>query len=182
MERNEHMKSTHKITKLVIAIILIASLTTVIFAADSGSITVENPKTGENYTAYLIFDVIYNSDKSAYSYTIAADSQWLATVQAYSGVTLSDLVTDGDGNSFYIVTENENFSAAVFSKTLKENLEGKRGIALTASGGKATATGLSLGYYFVSSSNGALCNLTTTQPDAKIYDKNDVPFEKSADD
>ena len=166
----------------LVALVLLASMTGKVFAAGNGSITIENPKAGETYQAHLIFDVVYNSDKSAYSYTIASDSQWLTVVQSYAGVTLSDVVTDGDGNSFYIITKNDTFSAAAFSKTLQSALEGKSGINLTVSNGKATVTGLDLGYYFVSGTNGALCNLTTTQPDATIYDKNDVPFEKSADD
>ena len=161
---------------------LTVTLSVTAFAAGGGSITVENPKDGETYTAYLIFDVVYNEDQSAYSYTIAADSQWLAAVQGYAGVTLSDAVTDGDGNTFYIVTKNDSFSAAAFAKALQDALEGKRGIELSLADGKASATGLDLGYYFVSSTNGALCNLTTTNPAATIYDKNDVPFEKTADD
>ena len=161
---------------------LTVTLTVTAFAAGGGSITVENPKEGETYTAYRIFAVKYNEDKTAYSYTIAADSQWLAVVQGYAGVTLSDAVTDGDGNTFYIVTKNDDFSAAAFAKTLQGAMEGKTGVELTAAGGKVAVTGLELGYYFVSSTNGALCNLTTTNPDATIFDKNDVPFEKTADD
>ena len=161
---------------------LTVTLSVTAFAAGGGSITVENPKDGETYTAYRIFDVVYNEDQSAYSYTIAADSQWLAAVQGYAGVTLSDAVTDGDGNTFYIVTKNDSFSAAAFAKALQDALDGKRGIELAVADGKASATGLDLGYYFVSSTNGALCNLTTTNPAATIYDKNDVPFEKTADD
>ena len=176
------MKPIRRFFAIFLALMLITALTTTAFAADSGSITVENPKEGEAYTAYLIFDVVYNTEKSAYSYTIAADSPWLSTVQSYEGVTLSDVVTDGDGNAFYIVTKNDDFSAAEFANTLQGALDGKNGIALTITDGKATATGLELGYYFVSSTNGALCNLTTTNPDATIYDKNDVPFEKTTND
>lgn len=176
------MKAIRKTIGLLLVLVMAASLATTAFAAGGGSITVENPKAGETYTAYLIFDVVYNEDQSAYSYTIAADSQWLGTVQAYPGITLRDPVTDGDGNSFYIVTKNDDFSAAAFAKALQDGLEGKTGVALTLADGKASVTGLDLGYYFVSSTNGALCNLTTTQPDATIYDKNDVPFEKTADD
>jgi len=163
-------------------LMLTMALAITVFAAGSGSITVENPKDGETYTAYLIFDVVYNEDKSAYSYTIASDSQWLTTVQGYAGVTLSDAVTDADGNTFYIVTKNDAFSAAAFANVLKAAGQGMTGTELVIRNGKASATGLDLGYYFVSSTNGALCNLTTTQPDATIFDKNDVPFEKSADD
>jgi len=176
------MKSARKTIGLIMALIMTVSLTLTVFAAESGSITVENPREGEKYTAYLIFDVVYNEGQSAYTYTIAPDSQWLETVQGYAGITLSDAVTDGDGNTFHIVTKNESFSAAAFANILQAAMDGKSGIELTNVGGKASATGLDLGYYFVSSSNGALCNLTTTHPDATIYDKNDVPFEKTADD
>ena len=176
------MKAIRKTIGLLMVLALTVTLTVTAFAAGGGSITVENPKEGETYTAYRIFDVKYNEDKTAYSYTIAADSQWLAVVQGYAGVTLSDAVTDGDGNTIYIVTKNADFSAAAFAKTLQGAMEGKTGVELTAAGGKVAVTGLELGYYFVSSTNGALCNLTTTNPDATIFDKNDVPFEKTADD
>ena len=176
------MKSIRRITALAVILLLTMAMTITVFAADSGSITVENPRDGETYTAYLIFDVIYNADKSAYSYTIASDSQWLSTVQGYAGVTLSEAVTDAEGNTFYIVTENDAFSAAAFANALKAAREGMTGKSLETKNGKASATGLDLGYYFVSGTNGALCNLTTTQPNATIFDKNDVPFEKEADD
>ena len=45
---------------------------------------------------------------------------------------------------------------------------------------KASATVDELGYYFVTSTSGALCNLTTTDPEVIIHDKTDVPFEKTA--
>ena len=176
------MKPIRRIFASLLALMLLIALSTTAFAAEGGSITVENPNDGETYTAYLIFDVVYNTDQSAYSYTIAADSQWLTTVQGYAGVTLSDAVTDGNGNTYHIVTKNDSFSAAEFAKVLQNAMTGKAGIELTVSGGKASASGLDLGYYFVSSTNGALCNLTTTEPDALIYDKNDIPFDKTADD
>lgn len=176
------MKTIRKIFASIMMLSLLLACTTTALAAGGGSITVENPKDGETYTAYLIFDVVYNEDRSAYSYTIASDSQWLPVVEAYAGVTLSDAVTDGDGNVFYIVTKNDDFSAAAFAKKLQAALSEKTGIPLAPADGKVSVTGLDLGYYFVSSTNGALCNLTTTQPDATIYDKNDVPFEKTAND
>lgn len=176
------MKTMRKMIGLLLILVLTVSVSSTAFAVGSGRITVENPKSGESYQAYLIFDVMYNEDKSAYSYTIASDSQWLTVVQSYAGVTLSDEVTDGEGNSFYIITKNDTFSAAAFAKVLQNAKNGKNGVALELADGKASVAGLDLGYYFVSSTNGALCNLTTTQPNATIFDKNDVPFEKTADD
>ena len=119
------MKAIRKMIGLLMVLLLAASLAGTAFATGGGSITVENPKSGETYTAYRVFDVVYNEDKSAYSYTIAADSQWLNVVQSYEGVTLSELVTDGDGNSFYIVSQNDDFSAAAFAKLLQAAMEGK---------------------------------------------------------
>ena len=57
------------------------------------------------------------------------------------------------------------------------------GVELTPDGdsGTVSATGLDLGYYLVTSTTGALCNLTTTNPTATIHDKTDMPFEKEAD-
>lgn len=176
------MKLIRKMIGSLLALMLILGAVPAVLAAGGGSITVENPKSGENYTAYLVFDVVYNEEQSAYAYTIASDSQWLSVVRAYPGVTLSDAVTNGSGNTFYVVQKNDSFSAAAFAKALQGALDGKTGVELTLDGGKATASGLNLGYYFVSSTSGALCNLTTTNPDATIYDKNDVPFEKTADD
>lgn len=81
----------------------------------------------------------------------------------------------------YIVTKTDAFSAASFANMLKTNVSGKTGIDLSASGTTVTATNLSLGYYFVASNTGALCNLTTTNPSVTIHDKNDVVFEKTDD-
>lgn len=176
------MNPMKRFVSILLALILLCSTATVAFAAGEGSITVENPKDGQDYIAYKIFDVEYNADNTAYTYTIAADSEWLSAVQAYEGVSLSTLMTDADGNGFYTVSTNDSFSAAAFAAVLKATVEGKTGVALTIADGKATATSLDLGYYFVTSSTGALCNLTTIDPSASIRDKNDVPFDKTADD
>lgn len=68
-----------------------------------------------------------------------------------------------------------------FAEALKAAVDGKTGIPLNVADGKATATDLDLGYYFVTSTTGALCNLTTTNPAVIIHDKNEMPFEKKDD-
>lgn len=178
------MNHWRRTASLLLALCMVFAMSVNVLAAgESGSITVENPIAGQSYTAYKIFDVAYNDDQTAYSYTIDADSPWLAVVQGYGGVSLSELITDGDGRAFYVVTETGAFAAGAFSALLKENVSGKTGSELlVGEDGTASVTGLDLGYYFVTSTSGALCNLTTTTPDATIRDKNDVPFEKEADD
>lgn len=177
------MKALKKLMALTLTVLLVLSLSVAAFAAGEGSITVDNPKTGETYTAYKIFDVTYSDDKSAYSYTIQGDSDWFSTVDVYaksegSGLTLTKV---GDTNT-YVVTTTDAFSAPKFAAALKEAVAGKTGTTLAAGGnGTVSTSGLDLGYYFVASSSGALCNLTTTNPSVTIHDKNDIPFEKTDD-
>ena len=173
------MKTMKKLTCVMVALVLMFALCVTAFAAGTGSITVDNPSNGVTYTAYKIFDVVYNTDKTAYSYTIALNpkSPWYDVVATYDGVTLTPAAT-GDVS---IVTKNDNFSAAKFSNLLRTNITGKSGIDLNAAGGKATASGLDLGYYLVVGANEALANLTTTNPSVTIHDKNDVPFDKVDD-
>lgn len=173
------MKTMKKLTCVMVALVLMLALCVTAFAAGTGSITVDNPRSGVTYTAYKIFDVVYDTGKTAYSYTIALNpkSPWYDVVATYDGVTLTPAAT-GDVS---IVTKNDNFSAAEFSNLLRTNITGKTGIPLKAVDGKATASGLDLGYYLVVGANEALANLTTTNPSVTIHDKNDVPFDKVDD-
>ena len=176
------MKTMKKLTCVMVALVLMLALCVTAFAAGTGSITVDNPSNGVTYTAYRIFDVVYNTDKTAFSYTIAGSSPWYSVVDAYAKTTDSHLtLAKAASEDTYIVTTTAGFSAAKFSAALKAAVEGKVGIPLTVAGGKATASGLDLGYYLVVGANEALANLTTTNPSVTIHDKNDVPFDKVDD-
>lgn len=176
------MKTMKKLTCVMVALVLMLALCVTAFAAGPGSITVDNPKGGVTYTAYKIFDVVYDTGKTAFSYTIAGSSPWYSVVDAYAKTADSHLtLTKAASEDTYIVTMTAGFSAAKFSAALKAAVEGKDGIPLTVAGGKATAAGLDLGYYLVVGANNALANLTTTTPDVIIHDKNDVPFDKTDD-
>ena len=181
------MKHARKLASLLLALVMVFALATTAFAAGTvtGTITVENPVKDQTYTAYKIFDVVYDTNDH-YSYTIDKTNEWYGTVLAYTNDPKHDLqltqVNDGDT---YVVTTGKSFSAPDFADALKDALKadvnGKTGKTLIVAGGKATVTGLELGYYFVTSSTGALCNLTTTDPTVTIHDKNDMPFEKEDD-
>lgn len=181
------MKHVRKLTSLLLALVMVFALAVTVAADETtgttgtGSITVDNPIEGQNYTAYKIFNVVYdNADH--YSYTIEGGSEWFHTVETYANTEGSGLtLTPVEGTTTYVVTTTNAFSAPKFAETLNGAVNGKTGKPLAVAGGKATATGLNLGYYFVTSTNGALCNLTTTNPNANIHDKNDMPFGKSDD-
>lgn len=176
------MKTMQKLLSVMVALVLVLALCVTAFAADTGTITIDNPTAGTDYTAYKIFDVRYDDAKQAYAYTIAGDSEWYEVVRDYpAGITL----TKAAAGDIYIVEKTNNFSAAEFSNKLKDAISDKTGTALSVADGKATATGLALGYYLVVGSKDgttlALANLTTTNPDVTIHDKNDVVFEKTDD-
>ena len=186
------MKHARKLTSLLLALVMVFALAVTVAAeegttAPTGSITVVNPIEGQNYTAYKIFDVVYDdaTPTKHYSYTIKdgdGGSPWFSTVKTYADVTENGLtLTQVEGTNTYVVTFNKDtFSAPAFAETLKAAVGGKTGEALTKAEGASSASvsGLDLGYYFVTSTNGTLCNLTTTDPNANIHDKNNVPFEK----
>lgn len=177
------MKHARKLTSLLLALVMVFALAVTVAAEETGSITVDNPIEGQNYTAYKIFDVVYDGAKKNYSYTIESTSEWYQTVSVYTtGLTLNK-VGDTTSNT-YVVTTTDAFSPAAFADALKKALDADstafNGTSLTRNGTQATATVNELGYYFVTSTNGALCNLTTTNPHITIHDKNDMPFEKTA--
>ena len=192
------MKHARKLTSLLLALVMVFALAATAFAAETGTttttgngtITVANPVAGRTYTAYKVFDVTYDKD-GHYSYTLPAfttdDSTWYSMVRAYATDPNSGLIahtvgiddTESGAESVFFTT-NDKFSPAEFAAYLKGMLRNHpTGHELTEQGdGTVSVSGLDLGYYFVASDTGALCNLTTTNPTATIHDKTDMPFEK----
>lgn len=187
------MKHARKLASLLLALVMVFALAVTAFASETvtppttGSITVDNPRAGQEYKAYKIFDVVYDAAKKHYSYTIDNTSEWFGTVSAYANRVNSGLtLTKVGATDTYVVTIDENqFSAPSFAAALKGKLDKDpskfTGYDLTKEGKVASVSNLDLGYYFVTSTTGALCNLTTTNPNANIHDKTDMPFEKTAD-
>lgn len=190
------MKHARKLTSLLLALVMVFALAVTVAAdgADTaetakGSITVDNPVAERTYTAYKIFDVVYDGAKKHYSYTIdGGDSKslWYDTVSDYATDANGLKLTQVGGTNTYVVTfDKDKFSAPAFADALKKALaDGSvtdNGTPLVTEGTSVSVKNLHLGYYFVTSTNGALCNLTTTNPDVTIHDKNDMPFNKVDD-
>ena len=179
--------------------------------AKTGTITIDNPQKvkgeGEEekaatYTAYRIFDVTYSGRN--YAYSIAKDSPWVQVIIG-EGITggLDDTeftqdpsynlegitLTEAAAGDVYYVAVDDTFSAPNFAALLYEALADETfaasvnadGQEFSASGDGVEVAGLPLGYYFVTTNSGSLCNLTTTNPDVTIHDKNEQPvIEKRA--
>ncbi|MBR3860785.1 MAG: isopeptide-forming domain-containing fimbrial protein [Oscillospiraceae bacterium] len=142
---------------------------------------------------------------STYSYTVSPASPWWAVVTEGANPALSaepaSFTAQGlqytrtvarDGDDFrYVVAAADGFDAAVFAGYLHEHIPpdapcqqgaaSARALQTEADSernvrrGTAVIDGLNPGYYFVTTTAGALCALDTTEPVARIVEKNIVP-------
>lgn len=175
------MKHARKLASLLLALVMVFALATTAFAAETkGSITINNHVEGQTYNAYLMFELeSYNAEAGAYSYKITKD--W------------KEFVTDGAGKDYFsidaqgyvtlkkdVTVEDDSEAAATIAKEAVVYAASKNltPTATLPKEGSYTASGLTLGYYVVDSSLGALCGLTTTNPSATISEKNEVPAPK----
>ena len=187
------MKTTmKKLASAALALVLALCLAAPAFAAGedttpTGSITIEKAPYGQEYKIYRVFDLESYvtgepQDKQAHSYK--------------TNDTWADFVAGGAPGAAYVtvddqgyVTWNENADAAAFAAAAlawakEKNIaadgtattealpEGKDPAAMDAT---ATVGNLSLGYYLVASSVGALCSLDPTNQNATVHEKNTLP-------
>lgn len=189
------MKHAKKLLALALALALALSLAALpAFAADTYTITVENAKEGETYTAYKIFDVTYVKGSEAYAYTIAAGSLVLSVLanvdettgeatSTFNGLTFNKVP---EQDKYNVTFEDGTFSAAELAAHLKSASKTSWDVAATATVAEgATTTVLDVGeagYYFVASNiENALCNLDSVTPTATIRNKSNIVFEKTVD-
>ena len=119
-----------------------------------------------------------------YSYTISNTDAAFSTVKAYADVTANGLnLTAVANTNKYNVSIGAGFSAASFAQHLRTNVNSLgTGTAFTKVDNTVKASGLALGYYFVSGTSGTVCELATAK-DIQIRDKNEVPqIEKVVND
>lgn len=176
------MKTMRKLFTVLLALAMTLALAVSAFAADTGSITITNPQGNHTYTAYKIFDVTYSGDN--YSYTISDTDAAFSTVKAYADVAANGLnLTAVANTNKYNVSIGAGFSAASFAQHLRTNVGSLgTGTAFTKVDNTMKASDLTLGYYFVSGTSGAVCELATAK-DIQIRDKNEVPqIEKTVND
>lgn len=180
------MKTMKKVFALLFSLLLVMSIGVPAFA-DGYSITINNAVNGQSYSAYKIFDVTYNSDKTAVAYTIKGDSAWYNTVKTYAdetanGLTLTEApgAAAGDVETYIVKFTEDTFSAASFAAALASAVTAEDASFTAAdtqtASDTATLTVSEAGYYFVTSGTGALCSLdTVTGTNQEINEKNSYP-------
>ena len=173
-----------KLISLILAMMLIVSLSVTVFAdeVETGSITINGVGADTTYEIYRLLDLeSYDVQAGAYSYKVnAAWAAFFATEDALNYVNI-----DADGYVTWKAAEDDDTKAAFAKKALafakandidpvkSSEVAGDFNVNTQTAVGKFE--NLELGYYLVDSTMGALCGLTTTNPDASINAKNGIP-------
>ncbi len=128
----------------------------------AGTITVSNASQGQTYTAYKLFDATVTTDGSGISYKLPAGK--IAT--NFGGDTWFEV--DSKGN--ITAKEGATVSSEAFAAWAKNF--GTEVTSATANDNSLVFTHLTFGYYFVTSSLGAVLTVDSTTPNATVIDKN----------
>lgn len=172
------MKKTRKLFALLLAVVMMMGLSV---TASAANITIDNPVSGQTYTAYKLFDVSISTDGDSYSYSTM--NKDLVSELKEIGLTFDESL---DGNTFYVkanedafITESGTMTATELASELnkKDDLETLLGPGKDAEidNGKTIIKDVTSGYYFVTSSVGALCVLNTVSDELTIHEKNSLP-------
>lgn len=178
------MKLIKKIAAIMFAFMMVVSMSCNVKADDTtiattGTITINNAVNGQTYTIYKILDLeSYSSKvvdgKETGNFAYKPSLEWESFIK---GKNVKDKYFTFEGE---YVSWKENADPAEFAKLALEYAKNNTN-TIHKSGedkavnGKVQFTNLSLGYYLVDSSVGALCSLDTTKPGATIKEKNGVP-------
>ena len=180
-------KTFKKLFAVLLAAALVLTMAVPAFAEDSssdtadaaqtgnGSITITNAVAGKTYTIYRIFDLESHFGEN-YSYKVNA--AWTAKHFENESIFKTNFTVNAGG----YVLKNDVYNEAAAADFAKSALSFAKTNSIAAvntqtpeDDGELKFSGLPLGYYLVDSSVGALCNLTTTDDNARIEEKNTVP-------
>ena len=162
-----------KIFALLVAVLLIVASMSVAFAADAGSITLSNAETGAKYNLYKLFDA-----------TVAPDGKIAYQLKSGDNVTNDTFFkTYFDIVNGYVIAK-DTFTESVLGttefKTWAAAFGTKVGDEVTATTGTITWSPIDYGYYYISSTVGAILTVDSANPAATVIDKNQtVSFDKN---
>lgn len=172
------MKLIKKIAAMLFAFAMVFSMGTNVKAEGAGKITIDPANAGETYNVYKILTLqSYDKGKGLYSYVKNGD-QWdkfidSAVADGYLTIKNDDYVEFVDAKK----TEKDyrEFAQKALAYAKNNNVTATQTVTPDAGATTATIDKLDLGYYLVGSTVGALCSLDTTNPEAKVSDKNEAP-------
>ena len=171
------MKKTKRIATVLLALVMVLSLSVCAFAAGTNSITVNGAQGGETYKIYKMLDLKVNLDENAYSYTVNAKWNAFFTGEGAGAayVTIDNgYVTWKDGKNS--AADMEAFAKAA-AKYASDNKVAADATQTPAADGSIVFEGLDAGYYLITSTNGTLAMVDTTpaNPNPAVDEKNPNP-------
>ena len=142
-------------------------------AANNGTITINKAVVDETYSIYRVLD-LETYDKTNNHYIYRANEKFEAFITSTEGQKYLE-VRNENGATYYVWKTGADvveFSKAALAYAKANNVipvDSKKATSTTVKFDK-----LPLGYYLVDTTTGSLLNLTTTNPDAVIDEKNTV--------
>lgn len=186
------MKIIKKIAAIMLSVMMVLGMCSVVgaegtsgtSATKDGKITIKNAVPEQTYTIYQILELESFSDKTAKNpgnYAYKATTKWKGFVES----TIGKKYLNTEDDSGYVTWVKDADPAAfakaalAYAKEQTSSIAEDFKVAPEATAGNTTSTvtfdNLSLGYYLVDSSVGALCSLNTTAKEVEIEEKNGVP-------
>ena len=164
------MKKMRKIFALLIAMVMVLGMSTMVFAAGTGSITITPPDDVDTtqtitYNIYKVFDADGNG--SAISYKLVSGK-----TTAPAGFTV-----DTAGNVTYAGTAGATELTQADIDAIAAYVANDVPVATVTSTGGAAAVAENLpnGYYYITTTTGTVVTIDSTNPSAQVKDKNIVP-------
>lgn len=175
------MKNMKKLAALLLALLLTLTMTSA-FADETerGSITINGVSEKTTYEIYRLLDLVsYDTNGGTYSYKVNED--WASFFETDEAKACFEI--DADGYPKWIGSEEADVVAKFAKDALayaKEHqivpVASTKNSDMEMDGTIGKFEDLTLGYYLIDSTMGALCGLTTTNPNASIQAKNGIPI------
>lgn len=172
------MSKIKKMLGVLMAAMLCFALTPMAaFAAESGSIKVDNAIKDQTYKLYQIADLkVSGTNKTSYAYTPAEGWEAFWSSVAVEGNPYGISIVNGnivfDGKSM----QSDDPTIAKLASVARD-WPNKPAAKWTekAEGSEVVFDNLPLGYFFLDSTTGTICSLTSSAPNDTIKEKNEVP-------
>ena len=172
------MKKTKRIATVLLALVMVLSLSVCAFAAGTNSITVNGAQGGETYKIYKMLDLKVDLGKNAYSYTVTSAWNNFFTGEgagvAYVTINDAGYVTWKNGMD---TAENMEAFAKAAAKYASDNEVAAVAEQTPAADSNIVFNNLDSGYYLITSTNGTLAMVDTTpaNTDPVVDEKNPNP-------
>lgn len=159
------MKQAKKIVGIMLALVMVLSLSATVFAAGTGTITINNATSGNTYKVYKVFDANGNGTNIVYT---LVNGKTTAPAGFTADATTKVVTYDG-GASITELTADD--IAAIAGYVTDADLVKEA----TATGTTVEISDLPNGYYYITTTTGTAVSITSTNPNATVDDKNVAP-------